>query len=96
MVFVQRRPSATHAEDLSTLDPYETWTFDSFYQEDGLVMDSSVLTPLAYEYVLAVLPESGQRTVGSRRKEDSHVHGEIHNGFDLSQVRLNSSTHNTD
>ena len=32
-------------------DPFTEWTFDDFYKEDGLVMDSAKVTPMLYTYV---------------------------------------------
>ncbi|CAH1790794.1 unnamed protein product [Owenia fusiformis] len=55
-ISVQRVSEDLH--DASNLDPYTTWTFDKHFKEDGLVLDSSLILPLAYQYTIASLPSS--------------------------------------
>ncbi|XP_063272440.1 kinetochore-associated protein 1 [Prinia subflava] len=37
-------------------DPYEEWTYDDFFKEDGIVLDPQTSLPVAYELTSAVLP----------------------------------------
>ncbi|NXM91499.1 KNTC1 protein, partial [Oenanthe oenanthe] len=37
-------------------DPYEEWTNDDFFKEDGIVLDRRTSLPVAYELISAVLP----------------------------------------
>ncbi|NWU93456.1 KNTC1 protein, partial [Upupa epops] len=37
-------------------DPYEEWTFNDFFNEDGIVLDSQIALPVAYETVSSLLP----------------------------------------
>ncbi|NWW29476.1 KNTC1 protein, partial [Panurus biarmicus] len=37
-------------------DPYEEWTSDDFFKEDGIVLDPQTSLPVAYELTSAVLP----------------------------------------
>ncbi|NWR08659.1 KNTC1 protein, partial [Paradoxornis webbianus] len=37
-------------------DPYEEWTCDDFFKEDGIVLDPQTSLPVAYELISAVLP----------------------------------------
>uniref|UniRef100_A0A8C3EVG8 Kinetochore associated 1 n=1 Tax=Corvus moneduloides TaxID=1196302 RepID=A0A8C3EVG8_CORMO len=37
-------------------DPYEEWTYDDFFKEDGIVLDPQTSLPVAYELASAVLP----------------------------------------
>ncbi|NWX33547.1 KNTC1 protein, partial [Notiomystis cincta] len=37
-------------------DPYEEWTYDNFFKEDGIVLDPQTSLPVAYELTSAVLP----------------------------------------
>uniref|UniRef100_A0A8C3UYM1 Kinetochore associated 1 n=1 Tax=Catharus ustulatus TaxID=91951 RepID=A0A8C3UYM1_CATUS len=37
-------------------DPYEEWTNDDFFKEDGIVLDPQTSLPVAYELTSAVLP----------------------------------------
>ncbi|XP_078674136.1 kinetochore-associated protein 1-like isoform X3 [Branchiostoma floridae x Branchiostoma belcheri] len=75
-------------------DPYSEWTYDSFFKEDGLVLDTADAMPLTYQFTLACLPQPGcsvkgpvvplnhARVAGSSSPEDDesseHVLDEIH------------------
>ncbi|NWV73815.1 KNTC1 protein, partial [Dasyornis broadbenti] len=37
-------------------DPYEEWTYDDFFKEDGIVLDPQASLPVAYELTSAVVP----------------------------------------
>uniref|UniRef100_A0A8C3RCW4 Kinetochore associated 1 n=1 Tax=Cyanoderma ruficeps TaxID=181631 RepID=A0A8C3RCW4_9PASS len=37
-------------------DPYEEWTCDDFFKEDGIVLDPQISLPVAYELISALLP----------------------------------------
>ncbi|KFQ38772.1 Kinetochore-associated protein 1, partial [Mesitornis unicolor] len=37
-------------------DPYEEWTYDDFFNEDGIVLDPQIALPVAYETISALLP----------------------------------------
>ncbi|NXD27282.1 KNTC1 protein, partial [Spelaeornis formosus] len=37
-------------------DPYEEWTYDDFFKEDGIVLDPQTSLPVAYELISAILP----------------------------------------
>ncbi|NXS27918.1 KNTC1 protein, partial [Pomatostomus ruficeps] len=37
-------------------DPYEEWTYDDFFKEDGIVLDPQTSLPVAYELTSALLP----------------------------------------
>ncbi|NWZ64360.1 KNTC1 protein, partial [Acrocephalus arundinaceus] len=37
-------------------DPYEEWTYNDFFKEDGIVLDPQISLPVAYELTSAVLP----------------------------------------
>ncbi|NXP48746.1 KNTC1 protein, partial [Heliornis fulica] len=37
-------------------DPYEEWTYDDFFNEDGIVLDPEIALPVAYETVSSLLP----------------------------------------
>ncbi|NWX11728.1 KNTC1 protein, partial [Aegotheles bennettii] len=37
-------------------DPYEEWTFDDFFNEDGVVPDPQIVLPVAYETISSLLP----------------------------------------
>ncbi|TRZ18325.1 hypothetical protein HGM15179_008750 [Zosterops borbonicus] len=37
-------------------DPYEEWTCDDFFKEDGIVLDPQTSLPVAYELISALLP----------------------------------------
>ncbi|NWI17511.1 KNTC1 protein, partial [Crypturellus soui] len=39
-------------------DPYEEWTYDDFFNEDGIVLDPQIALPVAYETVASLLPIS--------------------------------------
>ncbi|NXN95932.1 KNTC1 protein, partial [Rhinopomastus cyanomelas] len=39
-------------------DPYEEWTFNDFFNEDGIVLDPQIALPVAYETVSSLLPVS--------------------------------------
>lgn len=41
-------------------DPYEEWTYDDFFKEDGIVLDPQTSLPVAYELTSAVLPICGK------------------------------------
>ncbi|NWV62831.1 KNTC1 protein, partial [Malurus elegans] len=41
-------------------DPYEEWTYDNFFKEDGIVLDPQASLPVAYELTSAVLPVCGK------------------------------------
>eukprot|EP00058_Branchiostoma_floridae_P027935 XP_002613426.1 hypothetical protein BRAFLDRAFT_123904 [Branchiostoma floridae] len=45
-------------------DPYSEWTYDSFFKEDGLVLDTAEAMPLTYQFTLACLPQADE---GSER-----------------------------
>ncbi|XP_035673081.1 kinetochore-associated protein 1-like [Branchiostoma floridae] len=46
-------------------DPYSEWTYDSFFKEDGLVLDTAEAMPLTYQFTLACLPQAGCSVKGS-------------------------------
>ncbi|NXW33068.1 KNTC1 protein, partial [Phaetusa simplex] len=37
-------------------DPYEEWTYDDFFNEDGIVLDPQIVLPVAYETTTSLLP----------------------------------------
>ncbi|XP_064025112.1 kinetochore-associated protein 1 [Pogoniulus pusillus] len=37
-------------------DPYEQWTFDDFFNEDGIVLDPQTALPVVYETISSLLP----------------------------------------
>ncbi|NXN24364.1 KNTC1 protein, partial [Nycticryphes semicollaris] len=37
-------------------DPYEEWTYDDFFKEDGIVLDPQIALPVAYETAASLLP----------------------------------------
>ncbi|KFP33589.1 Kinetochore-associated protein 1, partial [Colius striatus] len=37
-------------------DPYEEWTYDDFFNEDGIVLDPQIALPIAYETISCLLP----------------------------------------
>ncbi|KAM6340703.1 kinetochore-associated protein 1 isoform 1-T1 [Alca torda] len=37
-------------------DPYEEWTYDDFFNEDGIVLDPQIALPVAYETTSSLLP----------------------------------------
>ncbi|NXY21125.1 KNTC1 protein, partial [Atrichornis clamosus] len=37
-------------------DPYEEWTYDDFFNEDGIVLDPQIVLPVAYEFISSLLP----------------------------------------
>ncbi|NXO68468.1 KNTC1 protein, partial [Phainopepla nitens] len=37
-------------------DPYQEWTYDDFFKEDGIVLDPQTSLPVAYELTSAILP----------------------------------------
>ncbi|NXV25489.1 KNTC1 protein, partial [Rissa tridactyla] len=37
-------------------DPYEEWTYDDFFNEDGVVLDPQIALPVAYETTSSLLP----------------------------------------
>ncbi|NXH17381.1 KNTC1 protein, partial [Bucco capensis] len=37
-------------------DPYEEWTYDDFFNEDGIVLDPQIALPVAYETISSLLP----------------------------------------
>ncbi|KAM6247107.1 kinetochore-associated protein 1 isoform 2-T2 [Porphyrio hochstetteri] len=37
-------------------DPYEEWTYDDFFNEDGIVLDPQIALPVAYETINVLLP----------------------------------------
>ncbi|NWV05115.1 KNTC1 protein, partial [Ptilonorhynchus violaceus] len=37
-------------------DPYEEWTYDDFFNEDGIVLDPQIALPAAYEFISSLLP----------------------------------------
>uniref|UniRef100_A0A8C8A3Z4 Kinetochore associated 1 n=1 Tax=Otus sunia TaxID=257818 RepID=A0A8C8A3Z4_9STRI len=39
-------------------DPYEEWTYDDFFNEDGIVLDPQIALPVAYETISSLLPVS--------------------------------------
>ncbi|NWX97118.1 KNTC1 protein, partial [Nothoprocta ornata] len=39
-------------------DPYEEWTYDDFFNEDGIVLDPQIALPVAYETIASLLPIS--------------------------------------
>eukprot|EP00076_Gallus_gallus_P012760 XP_015131064.1 kinetochore-associated protein 1 isoform X2 [Gallus gallus] len=39
-------------------DPYEEWTFNDFFNEDGIVLDSQIVLPVIYETISSLLPIS--------------------------------------
>ncbi|XP_068100250.1 kinetochore-associated protein 1 [Hyperolius riggenbachi] len=45
----------------SDRDPYEEWTYEDFFSEDGIVLDSLVVLPVAYDLITAFLPSSTDR-----------------------------------
>uniref|UniRef100_A0A8D0H5Z4 Kinetochore associated 1 n=1 Tax=Sphenodon punctatus TaxID=8508 RepID=A0A8D0H5Z4_SPHPU len=43
-------------------DPYEEWTFDDFFSEDGIVLDPQMVLPVAYETISSFLPIAGNHS----------------------------------
>ncbi|PKU33267.1 hypothetical protein llap_16429 [Limosa lapponica baueri] len=41
-------------------DPYEEWTYDDFFNEDGIVLDPQIALPVAYETTSSLLPVCGK------------------------------------
>ncbi|OXB84920.1 UNVERIFIED_CONTAM: hypothetical protein H355_016042 [Colinus virginianus] len=41
-------------------DPYEEWTYNDFFNEDGIVLDPQIVLPVIYETISSLLPISGQ------------------------------------
>ncbi|NXJ60489.1 KNTC1 protein, partial [Rostratula benghalensis] len=41
-------------------DPYEEWTYDDFFNEDGIVLDPQIALPVAYETAASLLPVCGK------------------------------------
>uniref|UniRef100_A0A8B9IIP1 Kinetochore associated 1 n=1 Tax=Anser cygnoides TaxID=8845 RepID=A0A8B9IIP1_ANSCY len=39
-------------------DPYEEWTYNDFFNEDGIVLDPQIALPVAYETISSLLPVS--------------------------------------
>ncbi|POI31014.1 hypothetical protein CIB84_005235, partial [Bambusicola thoracicus] len=39
-------------------DPYEEWTYNDFFNEDGIVLDSETILPVIYETISSLLPIS--------------------------------------
>ncbi|XP_040540450.1 kinetochore-associated protein 1 isoform X3 [Gallus gallus] len=39
-------------------DPYEEWTYNDFFNEDGIVLDSQIVLPVIYETISSLLPIS--------------------------------------
>ncbi|NXN15800.1 KNTC1 protein, partial [Indicator maculatus] len=37
-------------------DPYEEWTYNDFFNEDGIVLDPEIALPVAYETISSLLP----------------------------------------
>ncbi|KAM4649304.1 kinetochore-associated protein 1 isoform 5-T7 [Amazona ochrocephala] len=37
-------------------DPYEEWTYNDFFNEDGIVLDPQIALPVAYETIASLLP----------------------------------------
>ncbi|KFU90225.1 Kinetochore-associated protein 1, partial [Chaetura pelagica] len=37
-------------------DPYEEWTYDDFFNEDGIILDQQIALPVAYETISSLLP----------------------------------------
>ncbi|KAM6403938.1 kinetochore-associated protein 1 [Rhynochetos jubatus] len=37
-------------------DPYEEWTYDDFFNEDGIVLDTQIALPVTYETISSLLP----------------------------------------
>uniref|UniRef100_A0A452H655 Uncharacterized protein n=1 Tax=Gopherus agassizii TaxID=38772 RepID=A0A452H655_9SAUR len=37
-------------------DPYEEWTYDDFFSEDGIVLDPQMVLPVAYETISSLVP----------------------------------------
>uniref|UniRef100_A0A8C3SHX3 Kinetochore associated 1 n=1 Tax=Chelydra serpentina TaxID=8475 RepID=A0A8C3SHX3_CHESE len=37
-------------------DPYEEWTYDDFFSEDGIVLDPQMALPVAYETISSLVP----------------------------------------
>ncbi|XP_062446334.1 kinetochore-associated protein 1 [Rhea pennata] len=42
-------------------DPYEEWTYDDFFNEDGIVLDPQIALPVAYETIASLLPISDNK-----------------------------------
>ncbi|NXU55081.1 KNTC1 protein, partial [Turnix velox] len=42
-------------------DPYEEWTYDDFFNEDGVVLDPQIVLPVAYEAASSLLPVSEKK-----------------------------------
>uniref|UniRef100_A0A8C3KR22 Kinetochore associated 1 n=1 Tax=Calidris pygmaea TaxID=425635 RepID=A0A8C3KR22_9CHAR len=42
-------------------DPYEEWTYDDFFNEDGIVLDPQIALPVAYETTSSLLPVCGNK-----------------------------------
>ncbi|XP_025914484.1 kinetochore-associated protein 1 isoform X6 [Apteryx rowi] len=42
-------------------DPYEEWTYDDFFNEDGIVLDPQIALPVAYETIASLLPISEKK-----------------------------------
>uniref|UniRef100_G1N0B5 Kinetochore associated 1 n=1 Tax=Meleagris gallopavo TaxID=9103 RepID=G1N0B5_MELGA len=40
-------------------DPYEEWTYNDFFNEDGIVLDPQIILPVIYETISSLLPTSG-------------------------------------
>ncbi|OXB64145.1 hypothetical protein ASZ78_002075 [Callipepla squamata] len=43
-------------------DPYEEWTYNDFFNEDGIVLDPQIVLPVIYETISSLLPISGKLT----------------------------------
>ncbi|XP_019476461.1 kinetochore-associated protein 1 [Meleagris gallopavo] len=39
-------------------DPYEEWTYNDFFNEDGIVLDPQIILPVIYETISSLLPTS--------------------------------------
>ncbi|XP_067395657.1 kinetochore-associated protein 1 [Emydura macquarii macquarii] len=37
-------------------DPYEEWTYDDFFSEDGIILDPQMVLPVAYETISSLVP----------------------------------------
>ncbi|KAI6076180.1 Kinetochore-associated protein 1 isoform X1 [Aix galericulata] len=42
-------------------DPYEEWTYNDFFNEDGIVLDPQIALPVAYETISSLLPVSERK-----------------------------------
>ncbi|XP_007489958.2 kinetochore-associated protein 1 isoform X1 [Monodelphis domestica] len=40
-------------------DPYEEWTYNDFFSEDGIVLESQLVLPVIYELISSLIHESG-------------------------------------